>query len=57
MEKYKTHAEMIRVIRMLQDRLDDNGLMDNATQARIDNAIYGFLAILPNKVSEEVKHG
>jgi hypothetical protein len=55
--KWDSAAAMIRLVRELQDRLDEAGLLAKDDFVAVDNVLYTFMATLPKKVSEEVRHG
>lgn len=57
LEKWDSHAAMVRLVRELAAKLEDSELIDNSDLTRIDNVIYGFLSNLPAKVGNEVTEG
>jgi hypothetical protein len=57
MGKWEVHTAMIRLVRDLEQRLEDEGLLHDADHTGIDNIVYEFIAALPKKVHDEVLHG
>jgi hypothetical protein len=55
--KWDSAAAMVRLVRELQDRLDEAGLLAKDDPVAVDNVLYTFLATMPKKVAEEVRHG
>lgn len=56
-DKNKAAAEMVRVIRHLQDKLEELGGFTPEDHNRVSNAIYTFLATQPKKVADDVREG
>ena len=57
MGKHEPAVAMIRLARNLRDVLEDQGQMTPTDRTAFDNILYTFLATLPVKVTEEVRHG
>lgn len=61
MGKHAAAVAMIRLVRELQQRLQDSEdsatALDPRDSTAIDNVVNGFLATLPKKVADEVLHG
>lgn len=57
LEKHEHAIRILRLVRDLEDRLQENGLINEGEKEQIANAYYGFLGSLPKKVSEEMRHG
>ena len=55
--KYDPHAAMIRLVRELTKKLEDNELINQNDITQIDNVVYGFLSQLPKKVEKEIIEG
>lgn len=55
--KWATDAAMIRLVRQLQDQLDEAGLITGADIDGINNVLCPFIAKLPKKVWDEVREG
>jgi hypothetical protein len=56
-ERNAIHAEMVRVVRDMQARLDEAGLLDKAIGNRSENALSALLAISPQAVRDDVYQG
>jgi hypothetical protein len=57
MGKWEPPVNMIRLVRELQDRLEENGLLQPQETTQIDDIVYQFQASMPKKVADEVQHG
>lgn len=59
MGKWESHIAMIRLVRELQDHLEENGIIatGSVSHTAIDNVVYEFLSTLPQKCSDEVREG
>ena len=57
MGKHEPAVAMIRLARDLRGVLEEQGQMTTADMTAFDNILYAFLATLPAKVNEEVRHG
>ena len=57
MGKHDPAVAMIRLARDLRAVLEDQDQMTTEDMTAFDNILYSFLATLPAKVTEEVRHG
>lgn len=57
LDKWESHAAMIRLVCEMQDRLDEAGLLSDADKLDVDNVVCTFARTLPAKVRDEVRHG
>lgn len=57
MGKFESHVAMVRLVRDLQQRLEENGLLSSGDSVQVDNVLYTFLSVCPKKVVNEVLHG
>jgi hypothetical protein len=57
MGKHESAVAMVRLASELRSALEDQGIFGAADATAFDNILYTFLATLPAKVNEEVRHG
>lgn len=57
MGKHEAACQMERLVRELYGKLEDAGLVNDDDKTAVDNVVYTFLATLPAKVRDEVRHG
>lgn len=55
--KWWPAAQMVRLVRELQLKLEEAGLLAPDDKSAIDNVVICFLASVPKKVSDEVREG
>jgi hypothetical protein len=55
--KWESAASMVRLVRELVERLEEAGAITGEEITQTDNVLYPFLATLPKKVQEDVRHG
>ncbi len=55
--KHEQAAKMCRLVRELEQLLEDQGLITSTDHDQIANVYYEFLATLPQKVQEDLRHG
>ena len=57
MGKHEPAVAMVRLARDLRAAMEDQDQMTTEDMTAFDNILYAFLATLPAKVTEEVRHG
>lgn len=57
MGKHEPAVAIVRLASELRSALEDQGMLSAADVTAFDNILYTFLATLPAKVTEELRHG
>jgi len=56
-EKWATHIAMIRLVRSLNDRLEEMRHVEGCEIDEMNNVLNAFLLVLPKGVETEIRNG